>query len=174
MPWLGAGGVAELGRRLGTRRRRHRILVAFPGVCAFRLTVRFGANVSYSLAAIPLFAGRVVAGPPLRAPCGPDLLTRLADQWPGMGAMQGERPRKAASRSLGPAVAATVTGAANSGCRPARGTSTGTIASRPVARGRGIGWRCPHARDMSHPWTVTSRAAAAAMTLAASGQPAMS
>jgi hypothetical protein len=32
----------------------------FPGVRAFRLTVRFGANVSYSLAAIPLFAGRVV------------------------------------------------------------------------------------------------------------------
>lgn len=54
MPWLGAGGAAELGRRLGTRRRRHRILVAFPGVCAFRLTARFGANVSYSLAAIPL------------------------------------------------------------------------------------------------------------------------
>jgi len=54
MPWLGAGGAAELGRRLGTRRRRYRILVAFPGVCAFRLTARFGANVSYSLAAIRL------------------------------------------------------------------------------------------------------------------------
>jgi hypothetical protein len=28
----------------------------FPGVCAFRLTVRFGANVSYSLAAIPFLS----------------------------------------------------------------------------------------------------------------------
>ena len=59
----------------------------FPGMCAFRLTVRFGANVSYSLAGHSPFAGRVVAGPPLRAPYGPDLLTRLADQWAGMGAM---------------------------------------------------------------------------------------
>jgi len=54
MPWLGAEGAVELDRLLGTRRRRHRILVAFPGVCAFRLGARFGANVSYSLAAIPL------------------------------------------------------------------------------------------------------------------------
>jgi hypothetical protein len=86
----------------------------------------------------------------------------------------GVRPRKAASRSLGSAVAPAVTGAANRGCRPVRGTSTGAITSRPVARARGIGWRCPHARDMSHPWTATSRAAVAAMTLAASGQPAIS
>jgi hypothetical protein len=32
----------------------------------------------------------------------------------------------------------------------------------------------PQARDMSHPWTATWRAATAAMTLAASGQPAIS
>ena len=95
--------------------RGYRILVVFPGVRAFRLTVPFGANAPFSLAAIPPFAERVVAGPPLRAPCGPGLLTRLAGQRPGLGAMAGERPRKAASRSLGPAVAATVTGAANSG-----------------------------------------------------------
>ena len=57
---------------------------------------------------------------------------------------------------------------------PVRGTSSGAITSSPVARARGIGWRSPHARDMSHPWTATSRAAAAAMTLAASGQPAIS
>src|ERR1700730_12312208 len=37
----------------------------FPGVCAFRLTVPFGANALYSLAASPV-AERVVAGPPLR------------------------------------------------------------------------------------------------------------
>jgi hypothetical protein len=43
----------------------------FPGVCAFRLTTRFGANVSYSLAAIPLFAGRVVAGPHCVLRAGP-------------------------------------------------------------------------------------------------------
>src|SRR5712691_2681859 len=35
MPWLGAGRAAELGRRLGTRRGRHRILVAFPGRVCF-------------------------------------------------------------------------------------------------------------------------------------------
>ena len=69
------------------------------------------------------------------------------------------RPRKAASRSLGPAVAGTVTGAANRGCRPVQGTRTGAVASRLTARARGIGWRCPQARDMSHPWTATSRAA---------------
>src|SRR5256886_11186843 len=86
----------------------------------------------------------------------------------------GVRPRKAASRSLGSAVAPAVTGAANRGGRPLRGTSTGAITSRPVARAGGMGWRCPHARDMSHPWTATSRAAVAAMTLAASGQPAIS
>ncbi len=63
----------------------------------------------------------------------------LADQRPGLGAVPGERPRKAVSRSLGPAVAATATGAANSGWRPVRGTSTGAMASRPVARACGIG-----------------------------------
>ncbi len=72
---------------------------------------------------------------------------------------RGVRPRKAASRSLGPAVAGTVTGAAKRGCRPVRGTSVGAITSRLVARARGIGWRFPHARDMSHPWTATSRVA---------------
>src|SRR5690242_18954509 len=118
-------------------------------------------------------AERVVAGPPLRS-VRPGLLRRLADQWPGMGAMPGQRPRKAASRSLGPAVAATVTGAANRGCRPVRGTSSGAITSSPVARARGIGGRCPHARDMSHPWTATSRAATAAIAPGASGQQAIS
>jgi len=53
MPWLGAGEAAVLGRRLGTRRRWHRILRRLPGVRAFRLTARFGANVSYSLALYP-------------------------------------------------------------------------------------------------------------------------
>ena len=28
------------------------------------------------------------------------------------------------------------------------GTSTGATASRPAASARGIGWRCPHARDI--------------------------
>src|SRR5882724_5254845 len=49
----------------------------------------------------------------------------------------GVRPRKAASRSLGPAVAAAVTGAANRGGRPLRGTSTGAITSRALARAGG-------------------------------------
>ena len=174
----GSGSIEEMAEaaphvdtntlQLPTDPRRLSRRVCFPADCAFR-----GERVVFACGYTP-FAGRVVAGPPLRAPCGPDLLTRLADQWPGMGAMPGERPRKAASRSLGPAVAATATGAANSGCQPGAGTSTGAIASRPMARARGIGWRCPHAREMSHPWTATSRAAAAAMTLAASGQPAMS
>lgn len=87
---------------------------------------------------------------------------------------RGARPRKAASRSLGPAAAPTATGAANRGCRPALGTSAGAISSRLLARARGIGWRRPHALDMSHPWTAISSAAAAAMTPAASGQPAIS
>src|SRR4029077_10847183 len=72
-------------------------------------------------------------------------LTWLADQCRGVGAIPGERRRKAVSRSLGPAVAARLTGAANSGWRPVRGTSTGAIVSRPVARARGIGRGGPHA-----------------------------
>jgi hypothetical protein len=65
----------------------------------------------------------------------------------------GVRPRKAASRSLGAAVAGTVTGAANRGYRPALGTSTSAISSRAVARARGIGrelpldWFLEHERD---------------------------
>jgi len=54
MPWLGAGGAAELGRRLapddagiGSSSPSRR--VCFPADCAFR------ANVSYSLAAMPLY-----------------------------------------------------------------------------------------------------------------------
>src|SRR5260370_25776444 len=92
MPWLGAGGAAELGRRLGTRRRRHRILVAFPGVCFTADCAFRGERVVFACGYTP-FAGRVVAGPPLRAPCGPHLLTRLADQWAGVGAMPGSARR---------------------------------------------------------------------------------
>src|ERR1022692_691029 len=105
MSWLGAGELLNLAAGWAPDDVGAGSSSPCPGVCAFRLTVPFGANASYSLAVIPLFAGRVVAGPPLRALCGSGPLTRLADQWPGMGAMPGERPRKAASRSLGPAVA---------------------------------------------------------------------
>src|SRR5260370_26976473 len=74
----------------------------------------------------------------------------------------GARPRKAVSRSLGSAVAATGTGAANSGCRPSPGISSTATASRSAARAGGIGSPCPHARDTAHPSTAISMAPAAA------------
>jgi hypothetical protein len=75
----------------------------------------------------------------------------------------GLRPRKAASRSLEPASGGTLTGAANSGRRSVPGTSIEAIARRSAARSGGMGWQCPHARDMSHPWTAISRAPAPAI-----------
>src|SRR5260370_40268702 len=101
MPWLGAGRAAELGRRLGTRRRRHPASdprrLSRACVLSGRLCVR-GERI--------VFASGYTPFPPdeswqalhcaLRAP---DLLTRLADQWPGMGAMPRERPTEAASRA---------------------------------------------------------------------------
>ena len=104
---------------------------------------------------------------------------RPADgSWPISGLAyalcRGSAPEEGGESVARVRLAPAVTGSANRGCLRVRGTSTGAITSRPVARARGIGWGCPHARDMSHPCTATSRAAVAAMTLAASGQPAIS
>jgi len=74
MPWLGAGELLNLAAagHQTTPAPDPRLLSR---ACVLsRLTVSFGAHASYSLADIPLFAGRVVAGPPLRAPCEQDLL----------------------------------------------------------------------------------------------------
>src|SRR6266480_3235715 len=70
IPWLDVGELLNLAAGwapddAGADPRR------FPGRLCFPADVPFGAKASYSLAVIPLFAGRVVAGDPLRARCGP-------------------------------------------------------------------------------------------------------
>jgi hypothetical protein len=91
-PWLGTGELLTLAACWAPDDAGTGSSSPFPGVCAFRLTVPFGADAPYSLAASP-FAEGVVAGPPLRAPRVPGLLTWLADQWPGMCAMPRECAR---------------------------------------------------------------------------------
>src|SRR6266536_1318580 len=63
----------------------------------------------------------------------------------------GSRPRKAMSRSLGPASGDTATGAANRGRRDEPVTVRDEISSISAASVDGIGRRCPQAREMSQP-----------------------
>jgi DNA-binding NarL/FixJ family response regulator len=82
----------------------------------------------------------------------------------------GSRPRKATSRSPGPACAVVVTGGLKSGRRPVSGMSSGAMASRAVARVPGSGLRRPHAWEMSQPWTAISSAPVHSTPMAAIGR----
>jgi hypothetical protein len=82
----------ELGCWLGARRRRRRILVAFPGRLCFPAYCAFRGERAVFAGGFT-FPERVVAGPLLRAPRVPGLLTWLADQWPGMWVMPRECAR---------------------------------------------------------------------------------
>jgi hypothetical protein len=53
VPWLGAGELLNLAVGWAPDDAGTGSSSPFPGVCAFRLTVPFGANAPYSLAAIP-------------------------------------------------------------------------------------------------------------------------
>ena len=54
VPWLGAGELLNLAAGWAPDDAGTGSSSPFPGVCAFRLTVPFGANAPYSLAASPL------------------------------------------------------------------------------------------------------------------------
>jgi hypothetical protein len=53
VPWLGAGELLNLAAGWAPDDAGTGSSSPFPGVCAFRLTVPFGANAPYSLAASP-------------------------------------------------------------------------------------------------------------------------
>ena len=95
MPWLGAGELLNLaaGWAPDDAGIRHRILVAFPGRVCFPADCAFrGERVVFASGYTPFrrtSRGRPSTARSVRA----DLLTRLADQWPGMGAMPGECAR---------------------------------------------------------------------------------